>query len=138
DRLLATQILIDEQDAKGTSAVLLGQPFGSGYTRRSTSGEIETFAPHNYYVLLYLRIGLIGAACFVIALLRGLRISLRRRDARAVAWSAGLMTYALAYNLPMYVGPLLAVALTATVVAEAASGQPEGPAGVEPVAAAAA
>lgn len=120
DRLLATQTLVDQQNAKGASAVLLGQPFGTGFTRRSESGTIETFAPHNYYVLLYLRVGLVGAVCFVLGMLRGLRVSLRRHDARAVAWCAGLLTYCLAYNLPMYVAPLLAVALTASVIPRAA------------------
>jgi len=126
DRFLSTQTLIDQQNAKGTSAVLLGQPFGSGFMRRAASGQIETFAPHNYYVLLYLRVGLVGAICFVIALLRGLRISLKRRDARAVAWAVGLMAYALTYNLPVYVGPLLAVAITAGALAEHQSHEPEG------------
>jgi hypothetical protein len=119
DRLLATRTLVDQQNAKGPSAVLLGQPLGTGFVRRGVSGDIETFAPHDYYVLLYLRVGLVGAACFVLGLLRGLRISLGRRDARAVAWSAGIMTYGLAYNLPIYVGPLLAVALTASLTASA-------------------
>jgi len=138
DRLLATQLLVDESKAKGTSAVLLGQPFGSGFAHRDTSGDIETFAPHNYYVLLYLRVGLVGAACFVIALVRGLWISLRRHDARAVAWACGLMTYALAYNFPVYVGPLLAVALTATVVVKTEPDQAAPDPTGEPVPAAAA
>jgi len=130
DRLLATRTLIDQQDAKGPSAVLLGQPFGTGFIRRNASGDIETFAPHNYYVLLYLRVGLVGAVCFALGMLRGLRVSLRRHDARAISWSAGLITYCLAYNLPAYAGPLLAVAITATAATgnEAeppVSGQPD-------------
>lgn len=113
DRLLATHTLVDQQNAKGPTAVLLGQPFGTGFTRRSVTGNIETFAPHNYYVLLYLRVGLVGAVCFCLGMLRGLRIGLMRRDARAITWCAGLMTYCFAYNLPIFVGPLLAVAIGA-------------------------
>lgn len=139
DRMLATHTLVNQQNAKGPTAVLLGQPFGTGFIHRNPSGEIETFAPHNYYVLLYLRIGLVGAGCFVIGLLRGLRLSLMRRDARAMAWSAGLMTYCLAYNMPVYVGPLLAVALTASIVAGNEPDEPAaGPTGTHRVPAAAA
>jgi hypothetical protein len=113
DRLLATHTLVAQQNAKGASAMLLGQPFGTGFTRHNESGLIETFAPHNYYVLLYLRIGFVGAACFVLGMLRGLRLGLMRHDSRAVAWGVGLLTYCLAYNLPLYVGPVLAVAIGA-------------------------
>ena len=113
DRQFAWRYLIDQQNAKGAFSVLFGQPFGTGFARREPGGNIETYAPHNWYVLLYLRIGLIGAFLVALALVRGLVTNVVRRNATGVAWAAGLLTFCFAYNLHWYVAPLLAVALTA-------------------------
>jgi hypothetical protein len=113
DRQFAWRYLIDQQNAKGAFSVLFGQPFGIGFARREPGGNIETYAPHNWYVLLYLRIGLIGALLVALALVRGLVTNVVRRHATGVAWAAGLLTFCFAYNLLWYVAPLLAVALTA-------------------------
>ena len=111
DRQFAWRYLIEQQNAKGGLSVLLGQPFGSGFARREPGGNIETYAPHNWYVLLYLRIGLIGAFLVALALVRGLWANVVRRNATGVAWAAGLLTFCFAYNLQWYLAPLLAVAL---------------------------
>lgn len=115
DRVLGDRTLVNEQDKLGWFIKLFGQPFGGGYIRYSTDGTIESFAPHNYFVLLYLRTGAIGAGLFLVAMLRGLRNSLVLRDPRGVAFAAGILTYCLAYNLPMLIAPFLAVALTTHV-----------------------
>jgi hypothetical protein len=137
DRMAAFQTLIDQQNQQGTTSVLLGQPFGGGYARLASNGKIETFAPHDFYVLLYLRIGLVGAGLFVVALVRGLWISFTRHDVRAIGWSATIMTFCLAYNLPFYAGICLAVALTAARL-EGAPGDPSRGEHPEPVPAVAA
>ena len=126
DRQFAWRYLIDQQNAKGTFTVLFGQPFGTGFARREPGGNIETYAPHNWYVLLYLRIGLIGTLLVALALVRGLVANVVRRNATGVAWAAGLLTFCFAYNLLWYVAPLLAVALTArTPIGAGAGEQPE-------------
>lgn len=111
DRQLAWRTLVTQQNHMGGGTVLTGQPFGAGFARREPGGSIETYAPHNYYVSLYLRIGLIGALAFTLALVRGLWRNIRFRQPIAVAWGAGLMTYCYAYNLQLYVAPVLALAL---------------------------
>jgi hypothetical protein len=116
DRQFAWRVLVDQQNAKGGSAILFGQPFGTGFVRTEPGGAVEIFPPHNWYVLLYLRIGLVGAALVVVALARGIWINILRRNALGIAWATGLATYCLAYNLQVYVAPLLAVALTAQVI----------------------
>jgi O-antigen ligase len=111
DRQLAWHTLVGQQNHKGITTILVGQPFGTGFARREPDGTIETFAPHNWYVLLYLRIGLIGVGALALALARGFWRNVRLRQPVAVAWAAGLLTYCYAYNLTMYLAPLLAVAL---------------------------
>ncbi|WP_329119642.1 O-antigen ligase family protein [Streptomyces sp. NBC_01465] len=44
---------------------LLGLPFGSGYARLA-GGVLITVSPHNYYLQLTLRIGLVGLAAFLL------------------------------------------------------------------------
>jgi hypothetical protein len=119
DRVLASKVLIDEQNALGPFTMMFGQPFGTGYFHRSSTGTIETFAPHNYYVVTYLRMGLVGALLFAFALLRGLRNSLVARDPRGIVMASALMAYCLAYNLQMILAPFLALALTARVRGQA-------------------
>jgi hypothetical protein len=113
DRLSTFHTLVAQQNAQGWTVRLLGQPFGAGFARREPNGLIETFAPHNYYVVLNLRVGLIGVVMFTVALLRGLWISVGRHDTRAIGWAATIMVYCFAYNLPFYAGICLAVAITA-------------------------
>jgi hypothetical protein len=113
DRQLAWSTLVDQQNKLGGASVLLGQPFGTGFARREPSGTIEYFAPHNYYVSVYLRIGLLGLAALVIALLRGVWRNLKFRQPVGLAWGAGLMTYCYAYNLQLFVAPVLALCLGA-------------------------
>ena len=114
DRKFAWRVLVDEQNAMGGQAVLFGQPFGSGFDRIEPDGTVATYAPHNWYVLLYLRIGLVGAVAVAVALVRGLWRNFRLARPVGVAWAAGLITYCLAYNLEWYAAPVLAVALAGT------------------------
>jgi hypothetical protein len=111
DRQFAWRTLVTQQNRMGTTSVLTGQPFGAGFARRVPGGGVELFAPHNYYVSLYLRIGLIGAAAFALGLLRGALRNVRFRQPIELAWGVGLMTYCFAYNIQLYVAPLLAVGL---------------------------
>jgi hypothetical protein len=111
DRELAWRTLVGQQNDMGITTVLVGQPFGTGFARLEPNGSIVLYAPHNYYVSLYLRIGLLGTAAFVMALLRGLRRNFRLRQPIDLAWGAALMTFCYAYNLELYVAPILALSL---------------------------
>jgi hypothetical protein len=122
DRELAWRTLVGSQNRMGFSAVLTGQPFGGGYARREPDGSIEYFAPHNWYVLLYLRIGLFGAGAIALALVRGIWRNFRFLQPIALAWGTGLMTYCYAYGLSIEVAPVLAVALGAQMAGSAVVG----------------
>ena len=131
DRQLAWRTLVSQQNRMGSTSVLLGQPFGSGYVRREPNGSVEYFAPHNYFVVLYLRIGLIGVTAFVLALIRGVTRNLKLRQPVGVAWGVGLATFCYAYNIQLYVAPLLAVVLGGTFIRASADNESShGPQGV--------
>jgi O-antigen ligase len=51
--------LLDEQGHTAIEEHLFGQPFGSGF-EREVDGSQETSSPHNYYLEVYLRLGLVG------------------------------------------------------------------------------
>lgn len=57
--------------------MLFGYPFGHGYTRLYNGVVIE-FAPHNFYLDLVLRVGVVGAVLFLLptltAVVHGLRV----------------------------------------------------------------
>ena len=57
--------------------LLFGFPFGKGYVRMF-NGMVIDFAPHNFYLDLILRVGIVGAILFVVAsgmvIVHGLRV----------------------------------------------------------------
>ena len=67
--------LVDTWTESSVRTVLLGFPFGYGYTRLY-NGQLIEFAPHNYYIDLVLRVGVIGAVIFVVATLMAIVHSL--------------------------------------------------------------
>ncbi|WP_354298612.1 O-antigen ligase family protein [Pseudarthrobacter sp. PvP022] len=98
--------LIDESVLRGPFSVIFGEPFGFGYARES-GGRIVTFAPHNWYVSIYLRLGLVGLAAFVIVLLSTVGRHMKTRAGVApTAILLSIAVYAWSYSLPWYLAPL--------------------------------
>ncbi len=93
---------------QGIASVLFGEPFGGGFGRRQ-SGTWVTFAPHNWYVSLYLRVGIVGislfAACILVSAARQLR---RRPPAAALALVTTVLVFGWTYSWPWYICILLA------------------------------
>lgn len=70
-RVLSWVALLQDWIASGSpTTYLLGHPFGSGYERYITeyAREAVTYQPHNYYVQLLYRGGLIGLVAFLWAM----------------------------------------------------------------------
>lgn len=80
---------------------LFGLPFGSGFTR-FLYGAIVEAQPHNYYLHLLLRVGLLGLCAAVMLVLAMLRRADHRTPTGLVLWltMAGLACYCLSYSLP--------------------------------------
>lgn len=49
----------------GTVQAVIGEPFGSGYSR-TVNGVNVTVSPHSHYVEMFLRFGVIGSVAFVV------------------------------------------------------------------------
>lgn len=76
-RLTSWTGLVVQSMSGGPLGVLFGMPFGHGYGRFEGVGRWVVFAPHNWYLTVYLREGLIGLlallAVVVPRVLEGLR-----------------------------------------------------------------
>ncbi|WP_146245931.1 O-antigen ligase [Curtobacterium sp. MCPF17_001] len=89
--------------AQGTSVVLFGEPFGQGYGRLQ-SGVWVTYAPHNWYLSLYLRSGVIGLGLFVSVLILLVTRALRARtSAASIAIIVALIAFGWTYSWPWYI-----------------------------------
>ncbi len=111
-RVLGWSSLIDDSLAKGPLTVLFGAGFGDGFGRLEGTQWI-TYAPHNWYVSLYLRAGLVGLALMLLVLLGALRTLVKRRSNMAVlATVVALTVYGWTYSWPWPAGIFLGWALT--------------------------
>lgn len=65
-RVQGWDTLLKQWTAAGPRAWVIGNPYGRGFARAERPGGKEVaYAPHNYYVQLLLRVGLIGLLAFV-------------------------------------------------------------------------
>lgn len=104
--------LIGRSALKGPSSVIFGQPMGSGFGRFESAGRWVEFAPHNWYVTLYLRVGIIGLGLFLLFLALVLVMLLRRRaNMAAVSVSSALIVYGWSYSWLWYVSLFLGWAI---------------------------
>ncbi len=60
------ELLERADEAGGWSALLVGLPFGSGWTRWVNGGYVEV-SPHNFYLEAYLRVGVVGLVLLLLA-----------------------------------------------------------------------
>jgi len=91
---------------------LFGAPFGTGYARIGPNGLLETYSPHNFYVQLFLRSGVLGLLAYLVAVITAISRLWRGRTAPLeVALAAIALTFCIAYGLQWYVAPILGVAL---------------------------
>jgi hypothetical protein len=88
---------------------LFGYPFGNGWTRFAW-GRVLTYSPHSAYVEALLRVGLVGAVALVAIFVAALVRTLRHPERAALVLL--LVTYTLAYGMPLVAGPILAFAFS--------------------------
>ena len=104
DRLLGWEALLNDFVATASPHQwLVGKPYGSGFARW-VMGHLKEYAPHNFYVVLLLRVGIVG-----ILLLMTVHLWLRRRVALKTAEESdgvvraallGLLAAFLLYYIP--------------------------------------
>ena len=104
------QALISEAIARGPATVLAGDPFGGGYLRQIARGVWTTASAHNWYVLIFLRLGIIGLIVLATVLVPAF---LKSRDVSAL-WTfviAAVAVYGWAYTVDWYLAPWLGAAI---------------------------
>lgn len=121
-RVSGWQSLLNDWLNSGSPAMyLVGKPFGSGYSRYSSNvgGHEIGYVPHNYYVHLLYRGGLIGMLCFLWVVWFGVRAMWARikqgddfaplQLAMTIALLVYYIPYGVAYDQVLITGLLLSV-----------------------------
>lgn len=78
DRMFGWESLLDEWANSSTKTLLFGFPYGHGW-HRFVDGKIAEYSPHNFYVDMLLRVGVVGLGLLVLATLLALVYSLLGR-----------------------------------------------------------
>jgi hypothetical protein len=113
-RVEGWRVLLRDSGPQGPVEALAGRPYGTGWERRLASvGYTTDVAPHNFYVELGLRTGLLGLGLLLFAYLRALGILTRAADHTLVAVLAIQLLYFVPYAPGIEQGALLGLALAA-------------------------
>lgn len=104
-RVKGWDALFKQWAGSGPRTWVIGDPYGSGFKRQETKGGKEVaYSPHNYYVQLLLRLGVVGLLAFIafnVYLFRGaIRLAGGPHDnLTGYAMLGVLMSFAL-FNIP--------------------------------------
>lgn len=111
--------LLESWTDASNKVLVFGFPFGRGYTRMY-NGQLIEFAPHNFYIDLILRVGIVGAVLFLIPTCIAIVQSFRARSTSefeyllmrglAVGLAASLVYY-IAYPSYYILGAATGIAL---------------------------
>lgn len=108
--------LINQSFIMGPQAVLAGQPMGSGYVRTEPNGLIATFMPHNWYVSIFLRTGILGSIFFWLPFILSLLLTFKMRtDLHVLFTMIVVLTYCGAYSMESYLHFFVGWALVLTI-----------------------
>lgn len=111
DRTFGWMTLVRQMHDLGWSAILMGQPMGSSYKRLNAVGTVEEFGPHNWYVIIYLRLGALGVVVLAAILIGMFRRCIERGDVLTATWLTVIAIYAIPYALPWYLAPFIALVM---------------------------
>ncbi len=116
-RTSSWQNLISQAIARGPFTVLFGDAFGSGaFLRQIPNGAWTTVSSHNWYVEIFVSLGVIG----LVALFPMVVSALVKSRALPAIWTfllAAVATYGWAYFVPWYLAPWLGAAITMSLQA---------------------
>jgi hypothetical protein len=112
DRQMSWQLLVSQDVHQGAVTTVLGAPLGTPWTR-DVLGRIENYSPHNWYVSLLLRSGVIGLVSFVSLLIRPLAGRNRKTKSSVLQLAAAvsLAAYFVSYSLDVQETPILALVI---------------------------
>lgn len=105
--------LVEQLLDEGLFSVLFGLPFGWGFVRIEPNGLVQTYSPHNWYVLLLLRVGIIGLAAWTVVVIRAI-LRVRRSSSTGLFALVAVSAFGMFYSVPWQIAPLVGVALATT------------------------
>jgi len=96
--------LIQQSIDNGLGAVIFGSPMGGGFGRFEGPGRWVTFAPHNWYLTLYLRVGAVGLGLLLL-FLAAVSSRLFRSQSRIISLAVlcAVVVYGWSYSWPWFV-----------------------------------
>jgi hypothetical protein len=95
--------LISQSIQLGPQTIVFGAPMGTGFGRLEGAGRWVVFAPHNWYLTLYLRTGILGLVLFILFLLASLLRAIRNRaNMAAVSILVMMIVYGWSYSWLWY------------------------------------
>lgn len=104
-RLTSWLNLVAESFDRGPETVIFGAPMGAGFGRLEGADRWVVFAPHNWYLTLYLRCGLIGLVLFLSFLaLTFINAARHRINMAAFAVMVMMVVYGWSYSWLWYTG----------------------------------
>jgi hypothetical protein len=116
--------LITQAMTRGPVAVVFGDPFGgTALLRRVGSGQMTSVSAHNWYVDVFLSLGIIG----LMSLLLILFAALGKSRAFPSIWTfslAAIVAYSWAYSVEWYLAPWIGAAITASLQGGRTAGAP--------------
>lgn len=113
-RVEGWRVLLRDSGPQGPVEALGGRPYGTGWERRLASvGYTTDVAPHNFYVELGLRTGLLGLGLLLFAYARAIGLLTRAADHTLVTVLAIQLLYFVPYAPGIEQGMLLGLALAA-------------------------
>ncbi|WP_347058999.1 O-antigen ligase family protein [Blastococcus sp. HT6-30] len=110
--------LLVESWHSGYVNVFLGSPMGTSYGRFEGPGRWVEYAPHNFYLSIYLRTGVLGFLLFLAALVIGFRLALSSRSWLLLSVLVTLTVYGWTYSWVWFAIPALALAWQAAAKSE--------------------
>ncbi len=113
-RTSSWQALISRSISSGSAVVVGGNPFGTGNLRRLSNGGWTAVSAHNWYVEIFLRLGIAG----VITLIAVLFVALAKSRWAPSLWAfvvAAVAGFGWAYSVEWYVAPWLGAAIAVSL-----------------------
>lgn len=99
--------LVAEAGGKGPVTIAFGDVFGAGY-QRVELGRTVAWNPHNWYLNIFLRVGLVGLVLYCSAMLLGIVAVIRHRSSMFfLSALVATSVYSWTYNAPWYAALLL-------------------------------
>lgn len=104
ERADSWQLLIEQAVAKGT--LPFGEPFGTGYAR-VVDGRFITYSPHNWFVMILLRLGLPGIVSYLVVMAGLVLPKLLRSNHVAASALIAILVYSWTYSMPWYLSAFI-------------------------------